>query len=231
LNVVRRGYQVGGAPWTRTGLQVRKGEKIDFETSGEWCINSNWCSDADGARYAESGTPLLPGYKVGSLIGWLPDNTFHIGKQGTVIAPANGELHLAMNDVIGAYDDNRNTILVTVSVSYVSKFEVQANRPYDTGYTVQADETLNYVSSGRWCIMKDVCGGPDGFRDVIPGDHLQLRGYKKGTLLANVIGGYFAIGSGRSITFPQSGRLYLLINDNYNGEGDNSGTVTVEFWR
>lgn len=86
--------------WVNTGMRVRRGELISFNTSGEVQLSEN---SSDRARAA--GTPRtspnapMPGVYAGALIGRVGNSQpFAIGDQATVPMPFDGVLFLAVND-------------------------------------------------------------------------------------------------------------------------------------
>lgn len=86
--------------WVNTGLRVRRGELLSFNTSGEVQLSE---SSSDRARAA--GTPRtapgspLPTVNAGALIGRVGNSQpFGIGDQASVPMPFDGVLYLAVND-------------------------------------------------------------------------------------------------------------------------------------
>ena len=86
--------------WVNTGMRVRRGELISFNTSGEVQLSE---SSSDRARAA--GTPRtapgapLPNAYAGALIGRVGNSQpFAIGDQASVPMPFDGILYLAVND-------------------------------------------------------------------------------------------------------------------------------------
>lgn len=93
--------RVGAAQgWISTGMRVRKGELVSFNTTGEVQLSSN---PSDRARAAGSsrtapGAPL-PNASAGALIGRVGNSLpFGIGDQTSVPMPFDGILYLAVND-------------------------------------------------------------------------------------------------------------------------------------
>jgi hypothetical protein len=86
--------------WVSTGMRVRRGENISFNTSGEIQLSTN---AADRARSAgttrtAAGAPL-PNVNAGGLIGRIGNGApFAIGDQASVPMPDAGLLYLAVND-------------------------------------------------------------------------------------------------------------------------------------
>lgn len=88
--------------WTATGLTVRKGEVLAFNTTGQAQLSTDANDTASSAgsnagRYA-AGSPL-PGALAGALIGRIDNGQpFGIGNQTSIPAPAAGQLFLGIND-------------------------------------------------------------------------------------------------------------------------------------
>jgi hypothetical protein len=86
--------------WVNTGLRVRRGQQVTFNTSGEVQLSDN---AADRARSA--GTPRMapgapmPTVNAGALIGRVGNSQpFAIGDQASVPMPFDGVLFLMVND-------------------------------------------------------------------------------------------------------------------------------------
>lgn len=103
------------AAWVSTGLSVRKGDSVAFNTTGEVQLSDN---ASDRARSAGSsrvaGLAPLPNVNAGALIGRIGMNgrPFGIGDQATVPMPDNGVLYLSVNDDERA--DNAGEFIVQV---------------------------------------------------------------------------------------------------------------------
>jgi len=102
------------AGWINTGIRVRKGEYVSFETSGEVQLSENSSDRAQsaGASRTAAGSPL-PGVNAGALIGRVGNGQpFGIGNQASVPMPADGILYLAVND--DERTDNAGEFIVSV---------------------------------------------------------------------------------------------------------------------
>jgi hypothetical protein len=88
--------------WTGTGLTVRKGEILTFNTTGQVQLSTDTGDIATPAgsnagKYA-GGAPL-PRALAGALIGRIGNGQpFAIGNQTSITAPAAGQLFLGIND-------------------------------------------------------------------------------------------------------------------------------------
>jgi len=104
------------AGWVSTGLNVRKGDWVTFNTTGEVQLSD---SSNDRARSAGSARVArlapLPNVNAGALIGRIGVNgqPFGIGDQASVPMPAAGVLYLSVNDDERA--DNAGEFIVVVS--------------------------------------------------------------------------------------------------------------------
>ena len=92
----------GNQQWTSTGITVRKGERLTFNTSGEIRLGGGdevaQPAGATSGRKA-AGTPLS-NQIVGALIGRIGQNgqPFGIGNLNSVVMPEAGMLFLGIND-------------------------------------------------------------------------------------------------------------------------------------
>ncbi|HXH06316.1 MAG TPA: hypothetical protein VNI83_06965 [Vicinamibacterales bacterium] len=92
----------GDQQWTPTGLVVRRGQRLRFQSSGEVRLNREGTEVAavTGAR-TERRAPNAPAPDliVGALIARIGDGpAFAIGDQTEVVMPASGPLFLGIND-------------------------------------------------------------------------------------------------------------------------------------
>jgi hypothetical protein len=88
------------AGWVSTGMRVRRGETITFNTTGEIQLSTNAADRAHSAGTTRTapGAPL-PNVAAGGLIGRIGNGApFAIGNQTSVPMPNAGLLHLAVND-------------------------------------------------------------------------------------------------------------------------------------
>ena len=106
----------GNQRWTDTGITVRKGDRITFNSTGQVTLSSNG-SDTAGPAGAPSGrypTGPMPRVLAGALIGRVgPVSVFAIGNQTTALSmPADGRLFLGVND--DDVNDNTGEFVVDV---------------------------------------------------------------------------------------------------------------------
>ena len=104
--------------WTDTGITVRQGDVIRFQSSGQIQLSDN-SSDMAGTAGALSRrtAPDAPisGVYAGALIGRIGAYApFAIGDQGQITAPVSGRLYLGVND--DHLPDNRGEFVVTLGV-------------------------------------------------------------------------------------------------------------------
>jgi hypothetical protein len=101
--------------WVDTGMRVRRGEMIAFNTSGEVQLSDN-ASDrarAAGTGRMAPGSPL-PTVNAGALIGRVGNSQpFGIGDQASVPMPFDGILFLAVND--DERTDNAGEFIVSMT--------------------------------------------------------------------------------------------------------------------
>ena len=104
------------AAWTDTGIDVRAGQEIYFQTSGQVTWSPNKRVDANGTRDSKSNPARpLPTRNGGALIGRIGDrDTFLIGLDvGPFRIRQNGRLYLGVND--DNLEDNSGFYYVVVS--------------------------------------------------------------------------------------------------------------------
>jgi hypothetical protein len=92
----------GNQQWTPTGITVRAGEMVTFNTTGEVRLSSDTSDVATsaGARsQRRAPNAPLPGNFAGALIARVGNGEpFPIGNQTSVRMPASGQLFLGIND-------------------------------------------------------------------------------------------------------------------------------------
>lgn len=101
--------------WTPTGITVRRGENLTFNTTGEIQLSgdTNDVAGSAGAksqRYAPNSP--LPRNFAGALIARVGNTVFPIGNQTSVTMPANGTLFLGIND--DGFEDNAGEFRVEI---------------------------------------------------------------------------------------------------------------------
>jgi hypothetical protein len=103
-------------PWTSTGMTVRRGQTLTFQTSGEVQLSDDATdiANADGSKKARYATnPQAKQVLAGALIGRIGNGApFAIGNQPTIVAPASGMLFLGVND--DGFEDNKGNFQVIV---------------------------------------------------------------------------------------------------------------------
>jgi hypothetical protein len=104
--------------WTDTGLRVRAGDLLYFDTTGNIRLSSDR-SDVATAAGARSGRraadSLLSNQPAGALIGRIDNgDPFFIGNRRSVRAPLSGRLYLGVND--DYLEDNSGQFRVMVGV-------------------------------------------------------------------------------------------------------------------
>jgi hypothetical protein len=101
--------------WVSTGLAVRKGDRVTFNTTGEVQLSSNSADRSHSAGTLRTATlSPLPNVNAGALIGriGLSGRAFGIGDQAMVPMPDAGMLYLAVNDDERA--DNSGEFIVVI---------------------------------------------------------------------------------------------------------------------
>lgn len=104
--------------WVPTGLIVRAGETLTFNTTGELQLSGDvkdraGAAGAYGQRRPGPGAPL-PRLLAGALIGRINNGEpFGIGDMTSVEMPASGQLFLGINDDV--VNDNAGDFYVSIS--------------------------------------------------------------------------------------------------------------------
>ena len=103
--------------WTSTGLVVRRGETLTFNTTGEITLgpNADEVATAAGSKSGRMATNApLPRSLAGALIGRIGNGQpFGIGNQTSIVMPAAGRLFLGIND--DHLDDNAGEFRVEIT--------------------------------------------------------------------------------------------------------------------
>jgi hypothetical protein len=108
---------VANQAWTPTGLIVRRGETLTFQTTGEVQLSGDGNDKAHSAgaysqRRPGAGAPLPPEL-AGALVARIGNGqAFAIGNSTTVTMPADGQLFLGVND--DALGDNSGQFNVSI---------------------------------------------------------------------------------------------------------------------
>ena len=103
-------------PWVDTGINLRNGQEVYFQTSGQVTWSPNRRVDADGTRNSKPDTNRpLPDRNSGALIGRIGErDIFFIGTDmGPFRVRGNGRLYLGVND--DRLADNTGSYRVIVS--------------------------------------------------------------------------------------------------------------------
>jgi hypothetical protein len=101
--------------WVSTGMRVRRGEMVRFNTTGEVQLSGNGAdrARAAGTNRTAPGSPL-PSVNAGALIGRVGNSApFGIGDQASVPMPFDGVLYLAVND--DERGDNAGEFIVSMT--------------------------------------------------------------------------------------------------------------------
>ena len=86
-------------PWTDTGITVRRGERVVFNSTGNINLADGLSAGVNGTSATSSANYPVRNASAGTLIGRVGNSApFVIGSQGEVTMPANGRLMLGVND-------------------------------------------------------------------------------------------------------------------------------------
>jgi hypothetical protein len=110
----------GNIQWTATDLDVRAGETLAFRTTGQIRLSHDSTESVPPAgvrgRSIGGGAPM-PGGPVGALLGRIGDGQpFLIGNQTSVRMPADGRLHLGVNDDVVADNSGDYEVMIARGV-------------------------------------------------------------------------------------------------------------------
>ncbi len=103
--------------WTDTGIDVRQGDRVSFQVTGQiqWGSGPDSASNADGNPVMTRPDFPVPSAPVGAFIGRVGNGpAFGIGNQTQPLPmPASGRLYLGVNDT--KLDDNSGYYTVTIT--------------------------------------------------------------------------------------------------------------------
>jgi hypothetical protein len=107
----------GNQQWVSSGITVRRGETINFTSTGEVRLSAdgNDLAGVSGARSQRhaAGSPL-PQFFAGALIGRIGNGApFAIGDQTSIRMPAAGILWLGINDDVVADNAGQFNVVIT----------------------------------------------------------------------------------------------------------------------
>jgi hypothetical protein len=109
----------GNQQWVSSGLTVRRGERLTFQSTGEVRLSADpndvaGVAGARSQRYAV-GSPLPQNF-AGALIGRIGNGApFAIGDQTSIVMPAAGVLWLGINDDVVSDNSGQFNVVITRS--------------------------------------------------------------------------------------------------------------------
>jgi len=109
--------------WEDTGIMVKAGDVITYEL-GKWTVNPGTDNgrlyDANGVKPMQIAPNqfVLPKAPIGGLVGKVGTYpAFFIGDNPTAIrAKQSGKLKLSINDLFGAFSDNKGSVTVKIQI-------------------------------------------------------------------------------------------------------------------
>jgi hypothetical protein len=107
----------GTQPWTDTGIDVAKGDRVEVTASGQVFHNQFASTGPEGIPNDPGLATPLPSANHAGLLGRITADggPFYVGAQDTFIADRDGRLLLGIND--GGLENNRGHWDATVTVS------------------------------------------------------------------------------------------------------------------
>jgi hypothetical protein len=107
------------APWQDTGLQVRRGDRVQvLYISGEWSIwvGADPMTDGNGQTGRPEDCRLMPEANLSGLIGRVGESPpFFIGNEADLFSEYDGSLQLSMNDCT-PFESNGGALTVAVII-------------------------------------------------------------------------------------------------------------------
>jgi hypothetical protein len=102
-------------PWTDTGITVQRGERIQFNGSGDIMVSAQASSGVGGSPIQAGGRLPVPTAGVGALIARVGNGAPFLVATNTapIPMPANGRLQLGINDDHHADNSGNFTVAVT----------------------------------------------------------------------------------------------------------------------
>jgi len=102
-------------PWTDTGITVQRGERIQFNASGDIMVSDQASSGVGGSPIQAGGKLPVPTAGVGALIARVGNGAPFLVASNTapIPMPANGRLQLGIND--DHHTDNTGQFSVAIT--------------------------------------------------------------------------------------------------------------------
>jgi len=102
-------------PWTDTGITVQRGERIQFNASGDIMVSAQASSGVGGSPIRPGGRLPLQTAGVGALIARVGNGAPFLISNNTspIPMPANGRLQIGIND--DNHADNTGNFTVAIS--------------------------------------------------------------------------------------------------------------------
>lgn len=107
-------YLPANVEWCDTGVALHAGQMVQLRVGGGW-------SDGGPTAYGPGGNGgtvedgLVTDAPLGALVGRVGSSEFVIGQETRFASPADGRLHLAMNDRRGDYAGNQGTMQIYIA--------------------------------------------------------------------------------------------------------------------
>ena len=102
-------------PWTDTGITVQRGERIQFNASGDIMVSDQASSGVGGSPIQAGGRLPVPTAGVGALIARVGNGAPFLVATNTspIPMPANGRLQLGINDDHHADNTGQFSVAIT----------------------------------------------------------------------------------------------------------------------
>ncbi len=228
---------------------VVAGQAYMYTASGAVAFNTTGCfSDPDGEMVAGNCLPFIAdsgfpctGLQAESLVGEINGGgCFQMGSSGYFVASESGTLTLIFND--DNYGDNSGsfTVCITPATSMCTTVLATDEAPGSGAVVgnVVAGQMYLCTASGECHYNYGVCqANPDGFltdggmpntsvcNPILGDTTFTCPGIQAFSLVGNINGGAcIPLGASMYFVAPSTGPLMLYFNDDWYGDGDNSGS-------
>lgn len=227
--------------WKDSGVTLSGGETVCVTASASWKPDPQQATvDAMGRPSLCTSSPCpIPTANSGALVGRIGSNTpFIVGSNFKFSTTQSGTLQFMINDDVNILNDNSGSASVQVQIgecsistsSVSSGVTISATSSWtDSGVTLAGGETVCVTATASWKpdpqqVTVDAMGRPS----LCNSASCPISAINSGALVGRVgTNSPFVVGNSFKFSNSQSGKLQLMINDDTNILGDNSGSATV----
>ncbi len=211
------------------GIMVNEGQEVSITY-----LSGKWETAGPSKKGSKTADPIMPGAKVGALIGKVGQQLFQVDRKGTAAIPegAVGELLLGINDAPRNVAKASGSLMVRVETFWPTAIVLvdAGDKWQPSGLTVQSNQRVTVSArGGRWMPNpgKGYCdaggygeNGDEGF---------PLPGAPEGALIARIGKKVFQVGRGGGhVPHGAAGPLHFMANDDDPSQGHKPGHLRVE---